>query len=48
MLFYEGDPREPQGALRAAYLAEAGQPLLTVDSYRDVVVYQVGGSSAGG
>ncbi|HSQ36704.1 MAG TPA: glycosyltransferase family 39 protein [Acidimicrobiia bacterium] len=48
MLFYEGDPREPQGALRAAYLAEAGEPLLTVDGYRDVVVYLVGGSSAGG
>jgi len=34
--------------LRAAYLAEAGEPMLTVDSYRDVVVYLVGGSSPGG
>jgi len=48
MLFYEGDPREPQGALREAYLAEVGEPLLTVDGYRDVVVYLVGGSSAEG
>jgi hypothetical protein len=48
MLFYEGDPWEPQGALRAAYLAGVGEPLLTVEGYRDVVVYRLGGSSAGG
>jgi hypothetical protein len=48
MLFFEGDSREPQGALRAAYLAEAGEPLLAVEGYRDVVVYLVGGSQGVG
>jgi hypothetical protein len=48
MLFFEGDSREPQGTLREDYLAEVGEPLLTVEGYRDVVVYLVGGLQGAG
>jgi hypothetical protein len=41
MLFFEGDPREPEGALREAYLAEVGEPLAAVEGFRDVEVYLV-------
>ncbi len=41
MLFFEGDPREPEGALREAYLAEVGEPLAAVEGLRDVEVYLV-------
>jgi hypothetical protein len=48
VLFSEGDPYEPTGALRQAYLAALGEPWLSVDGQRDVTVYRVGESPAGG
>lgn len=48
LLFYEGDSREPEGALREAYLAEVGEPLVAVEGYRDVEVYLVEAPPAGG
>ena len=48
MLFQEGDPKEPQGALREAYLAAVGEPWLVEGGQRAVTVYLVGEAAAGG
>lgn len=46
MLFFEGDPWEPEGPVRAAYLS-AGELLFEVEGYRDVAVYRVEAAEAG-
>jgi hypothetical protein len=48
MLLFEGDLYEPKGALREAYLAAVGEPLVTVEGRWDATVYLVDGSSGGG
>lgn len=47
LLFFEGDLYEPKGALREAYLAAVGEPLVMVEGYRDVAVYLVSEPSGG-
>ena len=48
VLFSEGDPYEPTGALREAYLAALGEPWLSVAGQRDVTVYLVTEPAGGG
>ncbi|MFH1331372.1 MAG: glycosyltransferase family 39 protein [Actinomycetota bacterium] len=48
VLFSEGDPYEPAGALRQAYLAALGEPWLVVEGQRDATVYLVGEPPEGG